>query len=167
MKPYKLSKYAFVALLLSSASLLSATTWAGGKISKVNEVSTIHLAMNGEQGNVRQGRHQKMRGKRFKHMASALALTVEQRQQVRDIFAYANNEREKYQPLLAVFHQSMQTLLTAASFDQQAILALKASYKSTFEQLDLIKAKSQYQLYALLTPVQQDKWRLQQAKKYN
>jgi protein CpxP len=98
-------------------------------------------------------------------MAKKLQLTTEQRQRAQQIFKNAKAEREKYQPMMQAFHQAMQSLLTASSFDEQAILALKENYKATFDQLALIKARSRFDLFAMLTPEQKDKWLAMQQRR--
>lgn len=144
-------------LLASSLSVLSIAASA-----KTDDGQTGHKA---HQAGHQQNMHKKMMHKRFKKMAKKLELTKEQRQQVKDIFKNAKEQRAAHQPMMQAFHQSMQTLLTASTFDEQAILALKASYKATFDQLGLIKAKSRYDMFALLTAEQKDKWLLMQEKK--
>jgi len=152
-------------LLNLSKVILLATSLSALSLATTAKPADIYITNKVHKGERHQNMHQKMMHKRFKHMAKELNLTKEQRQQVREIFKDAKAQKETHQPMMATFHQAMQTLLTASTFDEQAILALKANYKSTFEQLELIKAKSRYDIFALLTTEQKDKWRLMQEKR--
>jgi len=154
MKLLNLTKTVLLVTSLSALSLAVSANPVNGE--------RVHKTYQGEH---QQNIHQKMMHKRFKHMAKELDLTKEQRQQVKEIFNNAKEQRATHQPMMKVFHQSMETLLTASTFDEQAILALKANYKPTFDQLALIKAKSRYDMFALLTEEQKDKWRLMQEKR--
>lgn len=154
MKRLNLTK---TVLLVASLGVFSLSAMA-----KSENAAMVHKVHQGEH---QQNRHKKMMHKRFKYMAKELGLTQEQRQQVKEIFKKAKAQRAAYQPMMAAFQQVRQTLLTASTFDEQAILALKANYKSTFEQLGLIKDKSRYDIFALLTAEQKDKWRLLQEKR--
>jgi len=150
MKLLKLTKTALVVITLSA---LTVTAQA-----KTAEHAGKHEFNQAHQGMPTAKMHKKMMHKRFKHMAHALGLSKEQRSQVKAIFKDAREQKAAFKPTMQAFHQSMKELLTAATFDEQAILTLKANYKPTFDQLAIIKAKSRYDMYALLTQEQKDKW---------
>ncbi|PCI58705.1 MAG: hypothetical protein COB35_13150 [Gammaproteobacteria bacterium] len=150
MKLLKMTKTALVVMALSTLTVTAQANTAAhvGK----HEFSQAH------QGMPTAKMHKNMMHKRFKRMAHALGLSKEQRSQVKDIFKNAREQKVAFKPTMAAFHQAMKELLTASSFDEQAILTLKTSYKPTFDQLAMIKAKSRYDMYALLTQEQKDKW---------
>ncbi len=166
MKFIKYSKLALLVATLTVTSLTTATAMAKPMGDKDIEMTTFNAQHQGKaHHNGEYNKHKKMMQKRFMHMAKKLQLTTEQRQRVKQIFKKAKAEREKYQPMMQAFQQAMQSLVTASSFDEQAILALKENYKSTFDQLALIKARSRFDLYAMLTPEQKDKWLTMQQRK--
>jgi len=154
-----------IAMALASTAVYT-TTAVANEVENNKAQPAFTSKHHGEAPHNMQKMHKKMMRKRFKRMAHQLALTSEQRQQMKDILKNAKADREKYQPMMQAFHQAMQTLLTADTFDEQAILALKDNYKSTFEQLALIKAKSRFDMFAMLTDEQKDKWLAMQQKRH-
>ena len=169
MKILNNSKLALLIATLTVTSLTTATAMANQIGDKDTTMATFNTQHQGQAHlnatNKMQGMHKKMMKKRFMHVAKQLQLTSEQRQRAQQIFKNAKAEREKYQPMMKAFHQTMQSLLTASSFDGSAVLALKENYKSTFEQLGLIKARSRFDLFAMLTNEQKDKWLIIQKKR--
>jgi len=130
MKFIKYSKLALLVATLTVTSLTTATATATAMAKpmadKDIEMTTFNAQHQGKaHHNGEYNKHKKMMQKRFMHMAKKLQLTTEQRQRAQQIFKNAKAEREKYQPMMQAFHQAMQSLLTASSFDEQAILALK------------------------------------------
>ncbi len=59
--------------------------------------------------------------------------------------------------MLESYHDEMKALIEAGSFDEQALLSLRAKYRDTFDQLALIKAKSRYDFLQMLTAEQKAK----------
>ncbi len=161
----KNTKLALFTLTLISASALLSIAKANNHPLSNNSVTTIAQPSNTmRHQHKHRGMHEKMMHKKFRHMAKMLSLTSEQKGQIKQIFIEAKTQRATYQPTMKAFHQAMQVLLTAPAFDEQAILDLKVNYKTTFDQLALIKAKTRYDIFALLTPEQKDKWLAMQEK---
>jgi len=94
---------------------------------------------------------------KFKKMAKFLALTKEQRIQVKEIHQQAKESRVALMPNLESFHQQSKALVMAEQFDEQAFINLQSQFQDSFAQMALIKVKSKHAFMQILTQEQKEK----------
>lgn len=104
-----------------------------------------------------QGHHQK--GKQMmKRMTKALSLSESQQVQIKALKTQAKEQHEVLRESMTKFKDAEKPLLQAESFDEQAYVALQASYQETFTQMGLTRAKMKHAIFNVLTTEQQEKW---------
>ena len=94
---------------------------------------------------------------KFKRIAKFLALTKEQRTQVKAIHQEAKESKVALKPSLESFHQQSLTLVMAETFDEQAFINLQSQFQDSFAQMALIKIKTKHSFMQILTQEQKDK----------
>jgi len=95
-------------------------------------------------------------GNRIDRMAKKLNLTEAQKEQVKAILA---SEREKTEPLrqqLAENRENLRKAIHAQPFDEATVRALAAKQNDTRVELVVSRARARSQIYALLSPEQQE-----------
>ncbi|NQZ22393.1 MAG: Spy/CpxP family protein refolding chaperone [Colwellia sp.] len=112
-----------------------------------------HVGHNMHRGESSQGVMQH----KFKKIAKFLALTKEQRTQVKVIHQQAKESRGALKPSLESFHQQSRTLVMAEQFDEQAFINLQRQFQDSFAQMALIKVKTKHSFMQILTEEQKDK----------
>jgi Spy/CpxP family protein refolding chaperone len=96
-------------------------------------------------------------GRHFARMAKALDLTEAQKEQVKAILA---SEREKTAPLrqkLAETREKIRRTVGAEPFDEAAVRSLAASQNETRTEMIVSRARTQSQIFSLLSPEQQER----------
>ena len=102
--------------------------------------------------------HHHKSGHMMKRMASYLDLTDLQKSELKAIKKQGKVANKSLHDELKQFKEAQKILMQAEEFDEQAYLALHASYQPTFTQLALTKAKTKHALFNVLTTAQQQKW---------
>ncbi|TKB46659.1 Spy/CpxP family protein refolding chaperone [Thalassotalea mangrovi] len=113
-------------------------------------------------------RHQGERGShptRIDKLVRALDLTDEQQQQIKAIREASKQEMDALTNDKQQHHEEMQAIITADTFDQNAFIALHQDRADKRQQIALIHAKSMHDIYHLLEPAQQQKFKKMLAKR--
>ncbi len=133
--------------------------------------STVSLAKDGDHQHHRGGHasHQKhASGHDLKRMTKFLQLTDQQQQQIKDIFAQVKLNREankdSHQASKKSFHESMNTILNAETFDEGAFIDLHNQKQAELLEAALTKAKTQHAMLQVLDDEQKLKWQKMKRK---
>ena len=102
-------------------------------------------------------RHHKGRDM-MKKMSKYLGLSEEQKTQMKAIRAESKEQDVSLRAEIKQFKEAEKLLLQAEKFDEQTYISLHDSYKETFAQMSLAKAKTKNALFNVLTTEQQVKW---------
>jgi Spy/CpxP family protein refolding chaperone len=94
----------------------------------------------------------------MKKMSKYLGLSEEQKTQMKTIRTQAKEQGVSLRAEIKQFKDAEKLLLQAEKFDEQTYIALHDSYKETFAQMSLAKAKTKNALFNVLTAEQQVKW---------
>ncbi|MDO6507422.1 Spy/CpxP family protein refolding chaperone [Colwellia sp. 4_MG-2023] len=94
----------------------------------------------------------------MKKMSKYLGLSEEQKTQMKAIKTAAKEQDVSLRAEIKQFKEAEKLLLQAEKFDEQTYIALHDSYKETFAQMALAKAKTRNAMFNVLTPEQQVKW---------
>ena len=105
-----------------------------------------------------QRHHQKSGKHMMKRMTKVLSLSEEQQTQIKALKTQAKEQHELQRESVKKFKDEEKLLLQAETFDEQAYIALHASYQDTFTQMALTRAKTKHAIFNVLTTEQQEKW---------
>jgi protein CpxP len=96
----------------------------------------------------------------MKKMARYLGLSDVQKSQIKAIKAQGREQQELLRVELKQFKEAEKALINIdiETLDEEAYIALYASYQETFAQVALAKAKTKNALFNVLTTEQQEKW---------
>jgi Spy/CpxP family protein refolding chaperone len=94
----------------------------------------------------------------MKKMAKYLSLSEQQKTEIKAIRTQAKEQGEPLRAQMKQFKEAEKLLLQAETFDDEAFVALHASYQQIFAQESLAKAKTKNAIFNVLTSEQQEKW---------
>lgn len=115
-------------------------------------------AIMGEDGAPPAGRH-------FKKMASELGLSIQQKQEVKEIFSKNRPQAEPLMKLLKTERRALRELIQADVIDEAAIRAQSSKVAAVEADLAVQRAHVAQQVRAILTPEQVQKFKAIQAKR--
>ncbi|GAA6204795.1 Spy/CpxP family protein refolding chaperone [Thalassotalea sp. SU-HH00458] len=101
-------------------------------------------------------KHPMMR--QFKKMAKHLALTDEQKTQVKAIFEQTKLKAKEQKETMKGFKEQVKSLMSAPTFDEKAFIELHSQYQTSFTEMALQKAKSKHAIMQVLTAEQREKF---------
>lgn len=101
-------------------------------------------------------KHPMMR--QFKKMAKHLALTDEQKTQVKAIFEQTKQSSKEHRAAMKDFKEQVKSLMAAPVFDEKAFTELHSQYQTNFTEMALQKAKSKHAIMQVLTAEQREKY---------
>lgn len=96
--------------------------------------------------------------RKFQHMAKYLALSNEQKKQMKVQREQSKQAHTEYRTTMKSYHQQLKILMEATEFDQQAFNTLYTQYQPTVAQIALLRAKDQFAMRQILTDEQKQKW---------
>lgn len=100
----------------------------------------------------------KHQGYQIKRLLRGLDLTVEQRQDVKQIIRETRQEAKLYKEDMKLARQDVKSIVQQPEFDQQAAESAIAANADVKMQLAQDRAETQHQIWVLLTAEQQQKW---------
>lgn len=111
-------------------------------------------------GHAEQGNYAAEEGmqRRFQHMAKYLALSDEQKEQMKAQREQSKQAHNEYRTTMKSYHQQLKILMEATELDEQAFNTLYTQYQPTVAQIALLRAKDQFAMRQILTDEQKQKW---------
>lgn len=104
-------------------------------------------------------KHRKQGGEHMlKRMSKVLSLTEEQQTKIKEIQSQAKEQNQSLRETRGDFKKESKALIHAKTFDEQAFVALQATYQADFAQVELAKAKVKNAIFNVLTAEQQEIW---------
>ncbi|WP_170246372.1 Spy/CpxP family protein refolding chaperone [Colwellia hornerae] len=143
--------------VLLAGAVLSLSLASTAALASNNGVGVDHDRQDAKNAGHHQQKSKPGMKAKVKKMAKHLALTDEQREQVKVINQQAKESRVVLQESMQGFHQQRKALMMAEHFNEQAFIDLQGQYQESFAQIALIKAKKKHSFIMILTEAQKEK----------
>ncbi len=102
--------------------------------------------------------HPKHMKHKLQRLTKALALTEEQQQKIKAIFAQAKERRAEHKSAMVGFKEQVRSLMTSAVFDDKAFIELHNQYQDQLTEAALQRAKTKHAMTQVLTQEQSEKF---------
>jgi protein CpxP len=109
------------------------------------------------QGNMNDDQQEERSDKRLEMMSMVLDLTDEQQSQLKDLTDQQWQDKQQLREKMQASREAMRQVQSAATFDEAEFLAKAIKQAELKTEMMAAKAKMKQQIYALLTPAQQEK----------